>query len=50
LLVELEAFADAVEKRAAYPIPQQQMIDTIGAFEAITRSLEAGAPVRVADL
>ena len=41
---------DAVEKRAAYPIPQQQMIDTIGAFEAITRSLETGAPVRVADL
>ncbi|MGZ8267271.1 MAG: Gfo/Idh/MocA family protein [Burkholderiales bacterium] len=50
LLAELEAFADAVAGRAPYPITTGEMVDTIGAFEAVTRSIETGARVRVADL
>ena len=42
---ELEAFADAVAGRAPYPITPKEMVNAIGAFEAITRSLERGAPV-----
>jgi predicted dehydrogenase len=42
LRLELEAFADAVEGRAPYPIPYDQMIDTVAVFEAITRSVAAG--------
>jgi predicted dehydrogenase len=50
LLAEFDAFADAVEGRAPYPITPQEMVNTIGAFEAITRSLETHAPVCVAAL
>jgi predicted dehydrogenase len=42
LRLELEAFADAVDGRAPYPIPYDQMIDTVAVFEAITRSVAAG--------
>jgi predicted dehydrogenase len=42
LRLELEAFADAVEGRAPYPLPYDQMIDTVAVFEAITRSVAAG--------
>jgi predicted dehydrogenase len=41
LRAELDAFADAVEGKTAPPIPPEQMIDTVGAFEAIVKSLEA---------
>ena len=50
LLAEFEHFADAVEGRAPYPITPAEMVNTIGAFEAITRSLETGERVRVAAL
>ena len=50
LLAEFEAFAEAVEGGKPYPITPAQMIDTIGAFEAITRSLESHGPVRVSEL
>ena len=50
LLAEFDAFADAVSGETPYPITPREMVDTIGAFEAITRSLEKGAPVRLADL
>lgn len=44
----LDAFADAVAGRAPYPIPQEQMIATVAAFEAIARSVAAeGAAVGV---
>ena len=43
--LELEAFADAVEGRAPFSIPMQHMIDTIAAFEAICRSVDAGHSV-----
>jgi predicted dehydrogenase len=44
LRAELEAFADAVEDRAAYPISEEQMLATVAAFEATLRSLEQDAP------
>jgi predicted dehydrogenase len=38
LRAELEAFADAVAGRAAYPITSDEMLDTIAAFEALVAS------------
>jgi predicted dehydrogenase len=37
----LEAFADAVAGRAAYPISPREMVDVVAAFEAIVRSAAA---------
>jgi len=48
LRAELEAFADAVEGRAPYPIPTDQMLATVAAFEATIRALESGSTVEVA--
>jgi predicted dehydrogenase len=45
LRCELEAFADAITGRAPYPISDQEMLDTIAAFEALVRSAETGALV-----
>jgi predicted dehydrogenase len=45
LRIQLEAFADAVEGRAPYPIPTSQMIETVVALEATVRSMGTGAPV-----
>jgi predicted dehydrogenase len=47
LLAEIEHFADAVNGKAPYPITPDEIINTIGAFEAITTSIETGKPVRV---
>lgn len=43
----LEAFADAVEGRAAYPMPQAEMIATIAALEAVVTSSATGAVASV---
>jgi len=40
LRAELEAFADAVEGRAPFPISPAQMLQTVAAFEATIRSIE----------
>ncbi len=48
LRAELEGFADAVEGRAPFPIPPEQMLATVSAFEATIRSLDTGAPAEVA--
>jgi predicted dehydrogenase len=45
LRCELEAFADAITGRAAYPITDDEMLDTIAAFEALVRSADTGQPV-----
>ncbi len=45
LRCELEAFADAIAGRAAYPITDDEMLDTIAAFEALVRSADTGQPV-----
>jgi predicted dehydrogenase len=45
LKVLIEAFADAVEGTAPFPVTPAQMLDVIGAFEAVVQSAEAGEPV-----
>jgi predicted dehydrogenase len=50
LLAEFDAFAEAAAGRAAYPITPDEMIATIAAFEAVTRSLETNERVRVGNL
>ena len=47
LLAEIEHFADAVAGTAPYPITPDEIINTIGAFEAITTSIETGKPVKL---
>jgi len=47
LRVLLEAFADAVEGKAPFPVRPEQMLDVIGAFEAVVKSLGTGKPVKV---
>ena len=44
---ELDAFADAIERRAQFPIPPRDILATVAAFEAVVRSLESGATVEV---
>lgn len=48
LLAEFELFADAVTGKAPYPITPDEIVNTIGAFEAITTSIETGKPVKLA--
>ncbi|HWM41473.1 MAG TPA: Gfo/Idh/MocA family oxidoreductase [Burkholderiales bacterium] len=43
VLANLEAFADVAAKRAPYPVPQDQMIATVSALEAVFRSVKSGA-------
>ena len=43
----LEAFADAVEGRAPYPMPQAEMLATVAAFEATLESIRQGRPMQV---
>jgi predicted dehydrogenase len=46
----VEAFADAVEGRARFPITPPQILDMLGAFEAVLKSIETGAPVAIPEL
>lgn len=47
VLANLEAFADAAEGRAPYPVPQEQMIANVSALEAIFKSAVSGEIVKV---
>jgi predicted dehydrogenase len=47
LRVLLEAFADAAEGKAPFPVTPAQMLDVISAFEATVTSLEQGKQVAV---
>jgi predicted dehydrogenase len=47
VLSNLEAFADAAAGRAAYPVPQDQMIANVSALEAIFLSSKSGKVERV---
>ncbi len=47
LLAEFDAFADAIAGNAPYPITLDEMVNTIAAFEAVIRSIEADAPLAV---
>jgi predicted dehydrogenase len=47
VLVELDAFADAVEGRAPYPIPPNEIVDVVAAFEGIISSMKTRKPVSI---
>jgi predicted dehydrogenase len=47
LRAEFEAFADAVEGRAPYPITMAQMVDVVAGFEAIIEALDTNGTVLV---
>ena len=50
LRVELEAFADAVEDRAEFPVTAADMLATVAAFEAVVKALETGVTVEVEEI
>jgi len=45
LAAELSAFADAVEGRHPFPVPEADVLATLGAFEAALRSMQTAQPV-----
>jgi len=45
LVVLVESFADAIEGKAPFPVSTAQMLDLIGAFEAVVTSAERNEPV-----
>jgi predicted dehydrogenase len=47
LAVLLEAFAESIETGKPFPVPTSQMLDVVGAFEAIIRSASEGRPIQV---
>ncbi|MCE9641628.1 MAG: Gfo/Idh/MocA family oxidoreductase [Betaproteobacteria bacterium] len=47
LRIELEAFADAVDGRAAYPVSTAEVLRTVATFEAVIKALETGATVEM---
>lgn len=47
LRIELEAFADAVDGRAAYPVSAAEVLRTVATFEAVIRALESGATIEM---
>ncbi|HET9903719.1 MAG TPA: Gfo/Idh/MocA family oxidoreductase [Xanthobacteraceae bacterium] len=46
----VEAFADTIEGKALFPVTVPQILDMLGAFEAILTSIELRKPVVVPDL
>jgi predicted dehydrogenase len=45
LRAELDAFADAIENKCAFPVPEAEVLATLAAFEAALRSMQCGRPV-----
>lgn len=45
LTAELAAFADAVEGRQPFPVPEADVLATLAAFEAALQSMQSGYPV-----
>jgi predicted dehydrogenase len=45
LSAELGAFADAVERKYPFPVPDMEVLATLSAFEAALKSMESGHPV-----
>jgi predicted dehydrogenase len=43
----LDAFAAAVDGGAPFPVSPEEMLDVVGAFEALVASLQSGQPVAV---
>lgn len=49
LNAELNAFADAVRGRSAYPVPIEQVLHGMAVFDAIVQSAPSGGTISVAD-
>ncbi len=45
LRAELDAFADAIEGKRPFPVPEGEVLATLSAFEAALRSMTSGNPV-----
>jgi predicted dehydrogenase len=45
LRTELDAFADAIEHKFAFPAPEAEVLSTLSAFEAALQSMTSGVPV-----
>jgi predicted dehydrogenase len=45
--IELEMFADALLGRAPYPMSPEQIVQTVAAFEAASKSMETGEAVKI---
>jgi predicted dehydrogenase len=45
LRAELDAFADAIENKAPFPVPEADVLATLSAFEAALQSMKSGAAV-----
>jgi predicted dehydrogenase len=44
LRAELDAFADAIENKAPFPVPEADVLASLSAFEAALRSMASGIP------
>jgi predicted dehydrogenase len=42
---EIDAFADAIENRKPFPVPETEVLATLSAFEAALQSMTSGTPV-----
>jgi predicted dehydrogenase len=42
---EIDSFADAIEKRKPFPVPEAEVLATLSAFEAALQSMTSGMPV-----
>jgi predicted dehydrogenase len=49
LRAELDALADAIENKRAFPVPEADVLATLAAFEAALRSMQSGHPVSCGD-
>ena len=49
LRTELDAFADAVDNKHAFPVPEADVLATLAAFEAALRSMQSGQPIACAE-
>jgi predicted dehydrogenase len=49
LRAELDAFADTIEMRRPFPVPEAEVLATLSAFEAALQSMASGLPVNCHD-
>jgi predicted dehydrogenase len=49
LRAELNAFADAIDKKRPFPVPEAEILATLSAFEAALHSMTSGIPVACDD-
>lgn len=48
VMLNFEAFADAIEGKSPYPVPADEIIHVVAVVEAVVQSLATGQPVSVA--